>query len=39
LNVIDDETVVFENNGADSPGVWKLANREDFIHVIMPMTR
>jgi DNA polymerase-3 subunit beta len=39
LNVIDTDNVVFENNGADSPGVFRPQGQEDFVHVIMPLTR
>ena len=39
LNVIDAETVVFEANGAESPGVLKIDGRDDLIIVLMPMTR
>jgi DNA polymerase-3 subunit beta len=38
LRVIPDERVVLENNGAANPGVIRLENRDDFIHVIMPMS-
>ena len=38
LNVINDERVVFESNGAANPGVIRPENRSDFIHVIMPMS-
>jgi DNA polymerase-3 subunit beta len=39
LNVISDERVVFRSSGAAHPGVIQPENREDFIHVIMPMSR
>jgi DNA polymerase III subunit beta len=39
LNVIDEDQVVFQSNGSDSPGVIRPQGREDFVHVIMPMTR
>lgn len=39
LNVISDERVVFQSSGAAHPGVIRPENREDFIHVIMPMSR
>ncbi len=39
LNVIDEDQVVFQSNGTDSPGVIRPQGREDFVHVIMPMTR
>jgi DNA polymerase III subunit beta len=39
LNVIEEDCVVFQSNGADSPGVIIPQGREDFVHVIMPLTR
>jgi len=38
LNVIPEEQVVLETNGASSPGVFKPAGREDFVYVVMPMS-
>jgi DNA polymerase III subunit beta len=38
LNVIPDERVVFESNGAAHPGVIRPENKDDFVHVIMPMS-
>ena len=38
LNVINDERVVVESNGSANPGVIRPENRDDFIHVIMPMS-
>ncbi len=38
LNVIGEEQVVIESNGAAHPGVIRPANREDFVSVIMPMS-
>ncbi|MDZ4669650.1 MAG: DNA polymerase III subunit beta [Phototrophicales bacterium] len=38
LNVVDDYNVVFQSNGTGSPGVIRLENRDDFVHIIMPMT-
>ncbi|NDJ78574.1 MAG: hypothetical protein GYB65_20170 [Chloroflexi bacterium] len=38
LNVIKEEQVVLETSGATSPGVIRPAGRDDFIHVIMPMS-
>lgn len=38
LNVINDERVVFESNGPANPGVIRPENRDDFIHIIMPMS-
>ncbi len=37
LNVIPDERVIFESNGAANPGVIRPENRDDFVSVIMPM--
>ena len=39
LNVIPDERVIIESNGANNPGVIRPENSSDFIHVIMPMAR
>lgn len=39
LNVIPDERVILQSNGATSPSVLRPENRDDFVHVIMPMTR
>lgn len=39
LRVINEERVVFESNGPENPGVLKPENREDFVHVIMPMSK
>lgn len=39
LKVINEERVVFQSNGAENPGVIRPENREDFVHVIMPMSR
>lgn len=39
LRVIKEERVVFESNGAENPGVLRPENREDFVHVIMPMSK
>jgi len=38
LRVIPDERVILESNGAANPGVLRPENRDDFIHVIMPMS-
>lgn len=38
LNVISEDRVVIESNGAANPGVVRPEGREDFIHVIMPMS-
>lgn len=38
LNVIHDERVVLQSNGAAHPGVVRPDGREDFIAVIMPMS-
>ncbi len=39
LRVIREERVVFQSNGPENPGVLKPENREDFVHVIMPMSK
>lgn len=39
LGVIKEERVVFQSNGAENPGVLRPEGREDFVHVIMPMSR
>lgn len=39
LRVIDEERVVFESNGPENPGVLRPENRDDFTHVIMPMSK
>ena len=39
LRVIKEERVVFQSNGAENPGVLRPENREDFTHVIMPMSK
>lgn len=39
LNVIGEERVIFQSNGAEHPGVIRVEGREDFVHVIMPMSR
>ncbi len=38
LNVIDDDQIVFESNGPANPGVIRPKDRDDFVHVIMPMS-
>jgi len=38
LNVISEERIVLQSNGAANPGVIRLEDRDDFIHVIMPMS-
>ncbi len=38
LNVIGEEQVVLETNGASSPGVLKPLGRQDFVYVVMPMS-
>ncbi|RMG76988.1 MAG: DNA polymerase III subunit beta [Chloroflexi bacterium] len=38
LRVIPDERVVLQSNGSANPGVIRPENRDDFIHVIMPMS-
>ena len=39
LRVINEERVVFQSNGPENPGVLKPENRDDFVHVIMPMSK
>ena len=39
LRVISEERVVFESNGPENPGVLRPENRDDFVHVIMPMSK
>ncbi len=39
LRVIMEERVVFQSNGPENPGVLKPENRDDFVHVIMPMSK
>jgi DNA polymerase-3 subunit beta len=39
LKVLTEERVIFQSNGAENPGVIRLENRDDFVHVIMPMSR
>ena len=39
LRVITEERVVFQSNGPENPGVLKPENRDDFTHVIMPMSK
>ena len=39
LRVVKEERVVFQSNGPENPGVLKPENREDFVHVIMPMSK
>lgn len=39
LRVVKEERVVFQSNGAENAGVLRPENREDFIHVIMPMSK
>lgn len=38
LRVINEERVILESNGASNPGVIRPENRDDFVHVIMPMS-
>ncbi|MEL6151694.1 MAG: DNA polymerase III subunit beta, partial [Chloroflexota bacterium] len=38
LNVISEDRVVIESNGSTNPGLVRPEGREDFIHVIMPMS-
>ncbi len=39
LRVIKEERVSFHSNGPENPGVLKPENRDDFVHVIMPMSK
>ncbi len=39
LNEINDERVVLQSSGPPGPGVLRPEDRDDFIHVIMPMAR
>ena len=38
LRVIHSENVILESNGSANPGVIRPQDRDDFIHVIMPMS-
>ena len=38
LRVIPDERVILQSNGATNPGVLRPEHRDDFVHVIMPMS-
>lgn len=38
LRVIPDERVVLQSNGSTNPGVLRPEHRDDFVHVIMPMS-
>lgn len=38
LSVIKEEEVLLESNGPSSPGVIRPVGRQDFVHVIMPMS-
>ena len=38
LNVIPDERVVLESNGAAHPGVIRPENGDDFVYIVMPMS-
>ncbi|MBN1966974.1 MAG: DNA polymerase III subunit beta [Anaerolineae bacterium] len=38
LNTLPDEQVILESNGPTAPGVIRPVGRDDFIHVIMPMS-
>lgn len=39
LKVVKEERVIFQSNGPENPGVIRPENRDDFVHVIMPMSR
>lgn len=38
LSVISEERVIIESNGQANPGVIRPEGRDDFVHVIMPMS-
>ena len=38
LNVIREEQVVLQSNGPTAPGVIRPVGRDDYVHVIMPMS-
>ncbi|MEP7287564.1 MAG: DNA polymerase III subunit beta [Chloroflexota bacterium] len=38
LNVISEDQIVIETNGAASPGVIKPAGRDNYVYVVMPMS-
>lgn len=38
LNVLPDERVVLQSNGATNPGVLRPESRDDFIYIVMPMS-
>jgi DNA polymerase III subunit beta len=38
LSVIPEERILLESNGTNSPGVIRPEGREDFLHLIMPMS-
>lgn len=38
LSVIPEERIVLESNGSAAPGVIRPEGREDFLHLIMPMS-
>lgn len=38
LNVISEDRVTIESSGSDRPGVIRPEGRDDFVHVIMPMS-
>lgn len=37
LNVVEEERIIFETNGALSPGVFKAEKDQSFFHIIMPV--
>ena len=39
LRVVNEERVVFQSNGPENPGVLRPENRDDFVYVIMPMSK
>lgn len=38
LSVIPEERILLESNGSNAPGVIRPEGREDFLHLIMPMS-
>ncbi len=39
LNAIPDERIIIQSNGSTNPGVIRPENRDDFICVVMPMSK
>jgi DNA polymerase-3 subunit beta len=38
LNVVREDQVILETSGSAAPGLVRPVGRDDFIHVIMPMS-